>query len=345
MSKIICDVCGTRYPETAEQCPICGCVRTGGGKTVADDIVMDEAQPVDVGSAKVRGGRFSKSNVRKRNRNAPVYDIPEEKPRARAEVQQPADEAYEYTEAPVKQKSNTVLNVLLVIVIIALLCVTGYIFVQYFLPGMLAPEETIAPTDPYVETTEAPTEPEITEEPTIPCESLEFADGDDFVILDGEGYSYLLNVLVNPADTTDQLTYSSSDESVVTVDSEGCLTAVGEGEALVTVSCGSVQLQCEVVCVFAEPTEAPTEAPTEEPTEPLKDVTLKVNYTDITLTGHGQQFTFKLTDLSNEEAEWTSDDESVVTVEDGTVTRVGKGKANITVKYGDQEVVIIVRCR
>ena len=33
MSKIICDVCGTRYPETAEQCPICGHIRTAAGKT------------------------------------------------------------------------------------------------------------------------------------------------------------------------------------------------------------------------------------------------------------------------------------------------------------------------
>ena len=26
MSKIICDICGTSYPETSEQCPICGTV-------------------------------------------------------------------------------------------------------------------------------------------------------------------------------------------------------------------------------------------------------------------------------------------------------------------------------
>ena len=24
MSKIVCDICGTTYPETAEECPICG---------------------------------------------------------------------------------------------------------------------------------------------------------------------------------------------------------------------------------------------------------------------------------------------------------------------------------
>ena len=25
MSKVICDVCGTTYPDTASVCPICGC--------------------------------------------------------------------------------------------------------------------------------------------------------------------------------------------------------------------------------------------------------------------------------------------------------------------------------
>lgn len=346
MSKIICDVCGTRYPESAEQCPICGRVRAGGGKTVADDIVMDEAQPT-AANGKVRGGRFSKSNVRKRNQAMGNYDEPEERPRPKAEPQEEADEEYGINDIPRKQKTNTVLNVLLVIVIVALLCVSAYIFVQYFLPGVLAQNSVPETSEPYVATTEAPTEPEITEEPTVPCTGLEWSDGNGAVTLEALGNSWLLNVVVTPADTTDELTYYSSDESVVTVDSEGCLTAVGEGEATVVIACGDVQLECEVVCAFIEEEtigEEETE-PTEEPTEPLKDVTLEVNYTDITLTGHGQQFTFKVTDLSNDEVTWSSDNEKVVTVDNGTVTRVGKGTANVTVTYGDQEVVIVVRCR
>ena len=42
MSKIICDVCGTRYPDTAEQCPICGHIRNGAGKVAEDVQVMEE---------------------------------------------------------------------------------------------------------------------------------------------------------------------------------------------------------------------------------------------------------------------------------------------------------------
>ena len=65
MNKIICDVCGTAYQESATQCPICGCVRT----TDLDDIILDN--PVEGGSrtyTHVKGGRFSKANVKKRNR-------------------------------------------------------------------------------------------------------------------------------------------------------------------------------------------------------------------------------------------------------------------------------------
>ena len=43
MSKIICDICGTTYPSTAECCPICGCSNDGeeallGAEATFDDI-------------------------------------------------------------------------------------------------------------------------------------------------------------------------------------------------------------------------------------------------------------------------------------------------------------------
>ena len=39
MSKIICDVCGTRYPDSAGQCPICGCSHNPAAQA-------QEAEPV-----------------------------------------------------------------------------------------------------------------------------------------------------------------------------------------------------------------------------------------------------------------------------------------------------------
>ena len=69
MNKIICDVCGTAYPETASQCPICGCARTSNTAVSADQLAEDAAAAS--GYNYVKGGRFSKSNVRKRNQNQP----------------------------------------------------------------------------------------------------------------------------------------------------------------------------------------------------------------------------------------------------------------------------------
>ena len=70
MNKIICDVCGTSYPETDTQCPICGCVRPGEVHTIDGD-VADQSANAETGSyTYVKGGRFSKSNVRKRIRAA-----------------------------------------------------------------------------------------------------------------------------------------------------------------------------------------------------------------------------------------------------------------------------------
>lgn len=352
MSKIICDVCGTKYPESAEQCPICGRVADAGTKTVADSFVMDDAEVES--RPKVRGGRFSKSNVRKRNKNMSYYEEEEDRPE-----EEPVEDEYEDMEP--QGKSGVVLNVLLVIVIIALLCVTGYILMEFLLPNVL-PSETVPPTDPYVETT-VPVEE--TEEPTIPCEELTLQD-DYSAKLEIGGYT-LLNVEVFPADTTDELVFASSDEAVLAVNSDGRVTAIGEGQAVVTITCGPKTLECYISCVAAEETEAtettgeteespeeteeateaPTEAPTEPegPTEPLKDVTLKVNLTDITFNAKGQGYTFKVDGLDNTEVKWISQDESIVTIdENGKAISVGKGRTTIICKYGDQEVEIIVRC-
>ena len=66
MSKIICDVCGTSYPETATQCPICGCVRPTDAVTVNTESASAEVLPKNTYTY-VKGGRFSKANVKKRN--------------------------------------------------------------------------------------------------------------------------------------------------------------------------------------------------------------------------------------------------------------------------------------
>lgn len=70
MNKVVCDLCGTSYPETATQCPICGCVRP------ADAVTVNNSGE-QTGYVYVKGGRFSKSNVKKRNQTM-VSQVEEE---------------------------------------------------------------------------------------------------------------------------------------------------------------------------------------------------------------------------------------------------------------------------
>ena len=272
MSKIICDVCGTRYPETAEQCPICGHIRSAAGKTAEDVFVMDE-----VGTApreKVRGGRFSKANVKKRTGgNADFAPAPaKSKTVKKAEAVKPSVKEETFAEDNQNKKANTILNILLVVVIVALLVVIGYIFTQHVLPAMNKPEATVAPTVPAQTevVTEAPTE---TEEPTIPCEELILQETE--VLLTEYQQKWLINVEVKPADATADLVFTSADELIATVDDEGCITALAEGQTYVTVSCGDVQVRYDVICLFPgidiKPGEVPTDPP---PTEPPKEVTV-----------------------------------------------------------------------
>ena len=56
MSKIICDVCGSAYADTADQCPICGTAKRDTNAT------KPESQS-EGGYNYVKGGRFSHANV------------------------------------------------------------------------------------------------------------------------------------------------------------------------------------------------------------------------------------------------------------------------------------------
>lgn len=286
MSKIICDVCGTRYPDTAEQCPICGHIRESAGKTAEDFFLMDE--PRTETRQKVPGGRFSKANVKKRTEGTLSYEeVPVKEPKpakkekavkepkpSRKEAMPVQEEEDIFVEDNQNKKTNMVLNILLVIVILALLGVTAYIFTQHVLPGLNKPEPTAAPTLAATE----PTEPVETEEPTYPCDELLLEETEHLFTEYDE--KWLINVDVRPANTTDKLTFTSSDELIATVDSEGCITAKAEGQCVITIACGNVTAEYNVLCLFPgveiEPGWEPTEPPPTEPPEEWKVVTKTV---------------------------------------------------------------------
>ena len=161
---------------------------------------------------------------------------------------------------------------------------------------------------------------------------------------------WLLHVVVMPEDTTDEVTYLSEDETIVTVNADGRLTAVGEGTTNIVVTCGSQQIKCPVTVAYAPTTEPETTAaPTEEETEPETEpsnTTLKLKKTDIQFGRLGVYTTLELDcDLDPNEVEWFTSNSSVALVRNGVVTAMGPGIAKITAKYDGQEVTCIVRCK
>ncbi len=342
MSKVVCDICGTTYPDTAQQCPICGCTRDASAAYFDDSTIMEEVQE----EPKSKSGKFAS---KKREIfdfdevNADLMDDEEED----YYPEEDEEEAYEeYEEEP---RHNVFVVILLTVLIVSLLATAGFLFLRYFLPNMSA-EETVPETQ--VQTVET-TIPQTL--PGIPCQNLVLTSGT--AELSQPGQYFLLHVLAMPEDTTDVITYVSADERIATVTEDGKITAVSEGETVVYITCGNSQLNCPVVVKFVEETEPPTQA-TEAETEtqaveettvateaPKPDVILKLKRTDISL-GVYLQFTLELDcDLEPTDVEWSSEHPYIATVDaNGVVEAKKDGTTSITAKYGDQVVQCIVRC-
>ena len=175
-----------------------------------------------------------------------------------------------------------------------------------------------------------------------------------------------------PQNTTDTLTYQSSDPAVATVDGNGLITAVAPGQTVITVFCGNVQTQCAVRCTFQEETEPSTEAtepsseatepsseatePSSEATEPTTEATepqgtyvirtqFGVNqYNDVTIAV-GDTLDFQLTDSSGNQvdATFTVKEGSCCTFTGNRLTAVSSGIVTVATTYGGQEYTFIVR--
>lgn len=350
MSKVICDICGTSYQETADSCPICGYTRILGLDELTDDILEEETI-----LTRNKGGRFAQTTLRKKNKA--IFDYDEVNSDEDDEDEdEDDDDDYDEEEYEEGNRSNSAVIVILVVVIMLLVAAAGFLFLRFILPNMLAEEP--APTTQITVPTE--TQTEATTEPTIPCQGIALTGG--MAELNREGQFYLLNVKVMPEDTTDELTYTSEDESIATVTVDGRVTAVAEGETTIYITCGKQQINCPVVVRYVEETEPPTEEtvdPTAEAEEPAQtvqtteateateaDLVLKLKKYDISLAvGYSSQLILDC-DLDPSEVTWTSEHDFIAKVdENGLVTAVSYGTTAIIAKYGDQEVQCIVRCK
>lgn len=311
MSKIICEVCGTAYPDTTVQCPICGCVRPGDARSVSGTAKDGD----NSGYTYVKGGRFAKSNVRKRSKAAA----------GGVQAKTTASDGNE------DKNANKGLVITAILLLLAIVAVASFIAVKLLLPGNAGNEQTTPSPTPTAETTEA------TEPPTVPCKSLKLEA--DVITLDKKDAAWMIYVKTNPADTTDEIQFSSSDEKVATVTANGKVVAVAPGEAVITVTCGDQSVQCKVECVFELPTEETT---VPEETEP--DEEFQLNRKDITFSRQGDTWMLYSGSLTLSKITWTSDNEAVATIEGGKVTAVGGGQTTVHGEYNGEKVSCIIRC-
>ncbi len=325
MSKIICDVCGTSYPETATQCPICGCVRPADAVTLMTEPQAQTDAFVNAYTY-VKGGRFSKANVRKRLVGTQG---------AGAQEASAAIEA----ETPQQERGNTGLIVAVIVLLLAVVAVGSYFAVRFLLPD----SSELPPISDMSGTTSA-TDTAALE---FPCQELKLSS----TVIDMEtlNMAQLLNVTTVPANTTDTLVFSSSDEAVATVTSGGKITAAGPGQAVITVTCGSVTAQCRVVCKFetvpsTEETSEATEASTEATTPAAPESEFSLNREDFTMSAKGNTWTLYNGTIPKSDIKWTTDNPLVATIDNGIVTAVGGGTTKVHGEYNGVKKSCIVRC-
>lgn len=322
MNKVICDVCGTTFPETSGKCPICGCAKAPTAQTVAsDDTTTNSAGTIAYNH--VKGGRFSKANVKRNNRSK----TPERRrPDDRRKQEEP-------------QESNKGLIAVVIVLLLAIVMVVVYIGVTVFLNGLNTDPNDKKP-GPSTEATLNSTDS--TGSQSVPCE--DFTLGSLVVEFKAENEQYLLEVRQTPVDTTEAVSFESNDTSVAIVDQNGLIIPVANGQTTIKVTCGQITKECTVICSFGEPT--PSTEPTESGATAPAGFVLQLNRKDFTLSYAGESWRlFQNTDqVKASDITWTVDDPAIATVENGVVVGVDRGVTTVTAILGDQVVTCIVRC-
>jgi uncharacterized protein YjdB len=138
------------------------------------------------------------------------------------------------------------------------------------------------------------------------------------LVLD-KGQSETLTATVTPDDAADKtVIWSSSDTKIVTVDSNGKVTAVAGGSATITAKAGDKQATCTVTVLV----------PVESIVIDKESISLEEG-SSTTLVA-----TVKPDDATDNTVIWTSSDEHIATVDDGTITAVAPGTATVTASAG-----------
>lgn len=239
-----------------------------------------------------------------------VEEIPA--PAPRAERPEPVPHAEQHPRPKKKQQKSGRPSILaivsLLIILAAIVIVVRYVvptFQNGLFSGIFSQSDTVAPE-------------------SVALDQAELS-------LTESGATAQLTAVFAPDGSGGTVTWTTSDESVATVDENGLVTAVAPGTATVTATVGeSLSATCTVTCAWSTEPPAPT-GPT-------------LSATQITLDGEGKTSQLQVTGTESA-VTWSSDHTDIATVgTDGTVTAVTKGSATITAKVDGQELTCSVTC-
>ncbi|MBR4078822.1 MAG: Ig-like domain-containing protein, partial [Christensenellaceae bacterium] len=136
-----------------------------------------------------------------------------------------------------------------------------------------------------------------------------------------------LIAVLQPQETTDIPSYSSSDESIVTVDKHGNIEALAEGSAVITAKVGALKATCRVTAEYP---------PIDKIGFSAQEASLKVSETMST------EIVLQPENAKPEEFIYSSADEHIATVDEyGVVTAVGVGNTCI---YAELKSDDSIRC-
>lgn len=173
----------------------------------------------------------------------------------------------------------------------------------------------------------------------VPATGITVPDKLDLV-LNGQNTASL-NAMATPEDATNvALTYVSSDENVATVDETGMVTAVGNGEADITISLTQTFPASTGETATAETSSQPVAlTATTHVTVTTAVESISFDKTEGVLTvgnTHQIKATVSPENASDQTLTWTSSDESIATVDSsGNVAAKAAGSATITASVGD----------
>ena len=318
MKEKTCYYCGTKYPAEEERCPLC-------------DQKETEAEEID--------------------------EIPAElKPSAK-----PAQTEEEPVYRPRRRKKNGNAFATILCIVLALAVVACALWILNSIGALSLIRET--PADPSSLTLPVETEkPSITSISATPEKMLFTAAGQKNLIQ----VAYLASD-GSLADPLGQTAFTSENPEIATVSETGEVTAVAAGTATITVHYDTFSAVCEVTCAFDGVANVPEVTPDElaapetddaakpendEETKPETEETaetepaFELSKSDFTLFSAGEKAKITASGVpEGAEVTWNSNNASVATVENGTVTAVGPGMTKVTATYNGETLSCIVRCR